>query len=244
MIVLPKFLIMRRHPILPLRLDDELLCIMHRDNYIDFVTSCGKTGNYVMLIPYQGSYIESKPVRPIIWGDLSSIEVYALLRGELALYELSIKDGKASYIRYRVNEEFLRGVSFHGNAMNELLSVIDAVLRNYIKSSFMIYTAYLRLMANGNIKFPGYREYIRGGRVRIYSNDGLIIVKESSGDEVRVSLVSTIEGINNFTSIIMSLIKSSRVINDIRLGRIGHSIKLLLDVFIPNNLLTAVNKDS
>ncbi len=162
----------------------------------------------------------------------------------MALYELSIKDGKASYIRHRVNEEFLRGISFHGNAMNELLSVVDVVLRNYIRSSFMIYTAYLRLMVNGNIKFTEYREYVRGGRVRIYSNDGLIIVKEGSGDEVRISLVSTIEGINNFTDIIMSLIKSSRVINDIRLGRIGHSIRLLLDVFIPNNLLTAVNKDS
>ncbi|WP_243678395.1 hypothetical protein [Vulcanisaeta distributa] len=85
---------------------------MHRDNYIDFITSCNEAGNYVMVIPYQGSYIESKPIRPIIWGDLSSIEVYALLRGgELALYELSIRGGgKASYVRYRVNEEFLRGV--------------------------------------------------------------------------------------------------------------------------------------
>ncbi|WP_252901141.1 hypothetical protein [Vulcanisaeta sp. JCM 14467] len=67
-------------------------------------------------------------------------------------------------------------------------------------------------------------------------------MRESSGDEVRVSLVSTIEGINNFTSVIMSLIRSSRVINDVRFGRIGHSVKLLLDVFIPNNLLTTVNK--
>ncbi|GAB6946394.1 hypothetical protein JCM16161A_05240 [Vulcanisaeta sp. JCM 16161] len=241
MIVLPKFLIMRRHPILPLRLDDGLLCIVHRNNYIDFITSCNETGNYVMIIPYQGSYIESRSIKPVTWDDTSSIEVYALLGGELALYELGIRGGKASYIRYRVNEEFLRGVSFHGNAVNELLSVVDAVLRNYIKSSFMIYTAYLRLMVSGGIKFPGYREYARG-RVRIYGNDGLIIVKESSGDEVRVSLVSTIEGINNFTSVIMSLIRSSRVINDFRLGRIGHSIKLLLDVFIPNNLLTTVNK--
>ncbi|GAB6944827.1 hypothetical protein [Vulcanisaeta sp. JCM 14467] len=241
MIVLPKFLIMRRHPILPLKLDDGVLCVVHRDNYIDFITPCNEAGNYVMLIPYQGSYVEGKPVRPIIWGDLSSIEVYALLRSELALYELSVRGGKASYVRYRVNEEFLRGVSFHGNAMNELLSVVDTVLRNYIKSSFMIYTAYLRLVMNSNVKFPGYREYVRG-RVRIYGNDGLVIVRESSGDEVRVSLVSTIEGINNFTSVIMSLIRSSRVINDVRFGRIGHSVKLLLDVFIPNNLLTTVNK--
>ena len=241
MIVLPKFLVMRRHPVLPLKLDDGVLCIVHRDNYIDFITPCNETGNYVMLIPYQGSYVESKPVRPIIWGDLSSIEVYALLRGELALYELSIRGGKASYVRYRVNEEFLRGVSFYGNAANELLSVVDTVLRNYIKSSFMIYTAYLRLVMSSNVKFPGYREYVRG-RVRIYGNDGLVIVKESSGDEARVSLVSTIEGINNFTSVIMSLIRSSRVINDVRFGRIGHSVKLLLDVFIPNNLLTTVNK--
>lgn len=99
--------------------------------------------------------MEGKPVRPIIWGDLSSIEVYALLRSELALYELSVRGGKASYVRYRVNEEFLRGVSFHGNAMNELLSVVDTVLRNYIKSSFMIYTAYLRLVMNSNVKFLG-----------------------------------------------------------------------------------------
>lgn len=70
----------------------------------------------------------------------------------------------------------------------------------------------------------------------------MIIVKESAGDEVRLSLVSTIEGINNFTNVIMSLIRSSSIINDIKLGRIGHSIKLLLDVFIPNNLLTTVNK--
>ncbi|WP_243678396.1 hypothetical protein [Vulcanisaeta distributa] len=126
--------------------------------------------------------------------------------------------------------------------MNELLSVVDIILRNYIKSSFMIYTAYLRLMVNSSIKFPGYREYVRGGRIRIYGKDGLIIVKESAGDEVRLSLVSTIEGINNFTNVIMSLIRSSSIINDIKLGRIGHSIKLLLDVFIPNNLLTTVNK--
>ncbi|WP_252901139.1 hypothetical protein [Vulcanisaeta sp. JCM 14467] len=91
MIVLPKFLIMRRHPILPLKLDDGVLCVVHRDNYIDFITPCNEAGNYVMLIPYQGSYVEGKPVRPIIWGDLSSIEVYALLRSELALYELSVR---------------------------------------------------------------------------------------------------------------------------------------------------------
>ncbi len=155
MAVLPKFLIMRKHPILPLRLNNDVLCIIHRDNYIDFITPCNEAGNYIMLIPYQGSYIETKPVEPIVWSNLSSIEVYALLRGELALYELSIRDGKVSYIRYRVNEEFLRGVSFHGNASNELLSVVDAILRNYIKSSFMIYTAYLRLITNGNVKFLG-----------------------------------------------------------------------------------------
>ncbi|WP_252901140.1 hypothetical protein [Vulcanisaeta sp. JCM 14467] len=39
--------------------------------------------------------------------------------------------------------------------MNELLSVVDTVLRNYIKSSFMIYTAYLRLVMNSNVKFLG-----------------------------------------------------------------------------------------
>ena len=241
--MLPKFLITRKHPTLPLRLGDDILCIVHRDNYIDFITPCNGVGNYVMIIPYQGSYVRSEPVRPIAWNDVSSIEVYALLRNELALYELSVRGGRASYIRYRVNEEFLRGVSLSGNAASELLGVVDVILRNYIRSSFMIYTAYLRLMVNGSIKFPGYREYVRG-RVRIYGNDGLVIVRESSGDEVRVSLVSTIEGIDEFTGIVMSLIRASRVINDVRFGRIGHSVRLLLDVFIPNNLLTAVNKGS
>ncbi|ADY00402.1 MAG: hypothetical protein ACP5GZ_00235 [Vulcanisaeta sp.] len=241
--MLPKFLITRKHPILPLRLSNDTLCIAHRDKYLDFITSCNEAGNYIMIIPYQGSYVNSKPIEPITWSDLSGIEVYTLLRDELALYELSIKDGKASYVRYRINEEFLRGISFLGNAMNELLSVTDAILMNYIKSSFMIYTAYLRLITNSSIKFPGYKEYIRG-KVRIYSNDGLIIVKESSGNEVRVSLVSTIEGINKFTNVIMTLIKSSRVINDVRLGRIGHSVKMILDVFIPNNLLTPVNRST
>lgn len=234
-------MITRRRPTLPLRLGNDTLCIVHRGNYVDFITPCNEVGNYVMLIPYQGSYIGSAPIGPAVWDDVSSVEVYALLKGELALYELGIRGGKASYIRYHVNEEFLRGVSFHGNAANELLGVVDAVLRNYIRSSFMIYTAYLRLVTNGSIKPPGYREYVRG-RVRIYSGDGLVMIREGSGDEVRISLVSTIEGIGDFTNIIMSLVRMSRIINDVRFGRIGHSVKLLLDVFIPNNLLTTVNK--
>ncbi len=239
----PRFLLTKRHPVLPLRLDNGNLCIMRRDKYLDFLLPCDMAGNYIVIIPYQGSYVGNKPVEPALWNDVLNAEVYALLRDELALYELSIKGGKASYVKYRVNEEFLRGVSLSGEAVSDILSVIDTVLTSYIKSSFMIYTAYLRLMVNNGIRFTKYKEYIRG-RIRIYSGDGLLIIKEGSGSEVRLSLISTLEGLDQFTSVIMSLIRSSRVINDMRLGRIGHSVRTILDVFIPNNLITLGGKNA
>ncbi|BDR91364.1 hypothetical protein [Vulcanisaeta souniana] len=237
----PRFLLTKRHPVLPLRLDNGNLCIMHRDKYLDFLLPCDMAGNYIVIIPYQGSYVGNKPVEPAVWNGVLNTEVYALLRDELALYELSIKGGKASYVKYRVNEEFLRGISLSGDAVNDVLGVINTVLTSYIKSSFMIYTAYLRLVVNNGIRFTGYREYVRG-RIKIYSRDGLVIIKEGSGNEVRLSLISTLEGLDQFTSVIMSLIRSSRVINDVRLGRIGHSVRTILDVFIPNNLITLGGK--
>ncbi|MFB6471024.1 MAG: hypothetical protein TU36_007335 [Vulcanisaeta sp. AZ3] len=241
--MLPKILLTRRHSVLPLGLGDYNLCIKHMGKYLDFLTPCNEVGNYVIIMPRQGVYINDKTIEPMSWNGTQGMEVYALFGNELALYELSVKDDKVSYVRYRANEEFLRGVNMSGNAVNEILSVVDSLLRNYIRSSFMIYTAYLRLALNGMIRFPGYREYVRG-RVRVYGKDSLVIVKESSGSELRVSLVTTIESIDQFTKIVMDLVRASRIINDFRLGRIGHSVRMILDAFIPNNLITLSNEDT
>jgi len=224
---------------LTLRLGNDALCIVHRGKYLDFLTSCEGGNNYVIILPHQGAYVSDKPIEPITWGSTLSMDVYALLGDELALYELSIRDGRASYVRYRVNEEFLRGISLSGNGVSDVLSVAESVLRNYIRSSFMIYTAYLKLVASGNIKLPEYREYVRG-RVRVYVRDGIVIIRETSGDEVRISLISTIEAVEQFVGVIMSLLRMSRMINDVRLGRIGHSVKTILDIFIPSNLALGV----
>jgi len=224
---------------LTLRLGNDALCIVHRGKYLDFLTSCEGGNNYVIILPHQGAYVSDKPIEPITWGGTLSMDVYALLGDELALYELSIRDGRASYVRYRVNEEFLRGISLSGNGVSDVLSVAESVLRNYIRSSFMIYTAYLKLVASGNIKLPEYREYVRG-RVRVYVRDGIVIIRETSGDEVRISLISTIEAVEQFVGVIMSLLRMSRMINDVRLGRIGHSVKTILDIFIPSNLALGV----
>lgn len=222
-----------------LRLGNDALCIVHRGKHLDFLTSCEGGNNYVIVLPHQGAYVGDKPIEPITWGGTLSMDVYALLGDELALYELSIRDGRASYVRYRVNEEFLRGISLSGNGVSDVLSVAESVLRNYIRSSFMIYTAYLKLVASGNIKLPEYREYVRG-RVRVYVRDGIVIIRETSGDEVRISLISTIEAVEQFVGVIMSLLRMSRMINDVRLGRIGHSVKTILDIFIPSNLVLGV----
>jgi len=241
--VLPKLLVTKRHPVLALRLGRDNLCIVHRGKYLDFLIPCDELGNYIVVVPYQGVYIGNKPMEPISWNGTAGIEVYALLGDELVLYEVSVKDGRASYVRYHINEEFLRGTAMLGNAVNEVLSVAETVLRSYIKSSFMIYTAYLRLVVNDSIRFIGYKEYIRG-RVRVYSRDGLVVIRESNGNEARISLISTIEALDAFTSTIMTLIRSSRIINDVRLGRIGHSVKTILDIFIPNNLITLNNRSA
>jgi len=224
---------------LTLRLGNDALCIVHRGKYLDFLASCEGGNNYVIILPHQGAYVSDKPIEPITWGGTLSMDVYALLGDELALYELSIRDGRVSYVRYRVNEEFLRGISLSGNGISDVLSVAESVLRNYIRSSFMIYTAYLKLVVSGNIKLPGYREYVRG-RVRVYVRDGIVIIRETSGDEVRISLISTIEAVEQFVGMIMSLLRMSRIINDVRLGRIGHSVKTILDIFIPSNLALGV----
>jgi hypothetical protein len=234
--VLPRLLLTRRHPVLPLRLGYETLCITHRGKYLDFLIPCEGEGNYVVIIPYQGVYTDTKLVEPITWGNALSVDVYSLFNNELALYEVVIRDGKASYIRYRINEEFLRGIGISGDGVDDVLRAAETVLRNYVKSSFMIYTAYLKLVSNGGIKFPEYKEYVRG-RVRVYVRDGIVIIKEVSGYEVKVSLVSTIEAVDQFVEAVISLIRSSRIINDIRLGRIGHSIRTILDIFMPNIVL-------
>jgi len=74
----------------------------------------------------------------------------------------------------------------------------------------------------------------------VYVRDGIVIIRETSGDEVRISLISTIEAVEQFVGMIMSLLRMSRIINDVRLGRIGHSVKTILDIFIPSNLALGV----
>ncbi|WP_069808007.1 hypothetical protein [Vulcanisaeta thermophila] len=233
--MLPKVLITRKHPRIALRLTKDTLCVVHRVKYLDFIIPCQEPSDYVLVIPYDGVVVSREPMEPIRWFGTNELSIHALLGSELVLYELSVNpDGKATYARYKAGEEFLRGVALRGDGASAVIDVVKSLIDNYLKSSFLVYSAYIRSTVNRNlVNLSGYKVMVRG-RVRVYRGDGMLIFREGLGEEESISLVSTVDALDDFRDKLLMLVRASRVIHDIRLGRVGHGIKVLLDMYLSN----------
>lgn len=241
--MLPKVLLTKSHPQIALRLEKDTLCVVHRIKYLDFITPCQEVNNYVLIMPYRGVVISEEPMEPIKWLNNASIGIYALFNNELALYELNIdSNGKAMYTRYRADEEILRGVVMKGDSGSVIIDVIKTLIDNYLKSSFLIYSAYVKSIINKKlIDFSNYKTMMYK-RVRVYGGDGIMIFREGSGDEESMSIISTIDSLDDFRSILLMIIKASRVIHDVKLGRVGHGVKALLDMYLGNTTSISLSK--
>lgn len=231
--MLPKILLTRSHPRITLNLGSDILCIEHRTKYLDFVAPCQSSSNYVLIIPYDSVVVAEEPMEPIKWLSNTSIGVYALFNNELAFYELSINpNGKAMYTKYRAGEEILRGVVMKGDGVSAIIDLIKTLIDNYLKSSFLIYSAYVKSSVNTRLIDLSRYKVMTYKRVRVYGGDGIMIFREGLGSEESISIVSTIDSLNDFRNILLMLIKASRVIYDVKLGRVGHGVKTLLDMYM------------
>jgi len=228
---MPRLVLTTDHPVLPIVINGIKVCMINKGRYIDATTNCEYSGDYVVIVPHKSTEIRTDPLEPILWLGRAHISLYALLRNGLFLYEASFSDGKVSYVRHPANEEILRGVTLIGDASNIIGRITEILLRSYVRASFFTYSMYIKRTPEAELRF-GLKKITRG-RKRIYVGNGIVIIRESWGEVEDTSIVATVDSLSLFEEISLELVKTSRVIHDVNLGRATHSMKTVLDIFLP-----------
>ncbi len=233
--MIPRILLTKRHPRLPLAYEERALCIVNRGGYID-VTAIGECpGDYIVIRPYRGCHVTGERLEIPKWKEGVGLDVYVLTNTQLLLYSIYFENGRASYIRYKGGEEFLRGVRLSGNAVGEVFKVAEVLARGYTYSSFLTYTAQIKAVLERELSellggFIAYRE--RG--VKIFTRDGLLVITSQRGSTLECSIVANVNALSDFINIVLLIIRNSRVIHDLRFGRIGESVRTILDIYMPD----------
>jgi hypothetical protein len=229
--MMPRLLITSDHPVLPMVIGDSVMCLVNRGHYVDALVNCGIPGDYVILVPHGPTRVGTRAITPMSWINGSHLPLYALLRGGLFLYEFEVDDNRVSYNRHVAGEEVLRGVTMLGDASNVILRIMDALLRVYMRTSLIMHSMYIKRTPEEELPLGNMRRIVKGRR-RIHVGKGLVVVVESFGGVEEISIVSTLDSLDSFQGLVMTSVRTSRIIHNVALGRVAQSSGIL-DLFLP-----------
>ena len=227
--VIPRLLITRRYPRIPVRLDGGALCIENVGSHVEFYRG-GCDGSYIVVEPYGRVYVGNEDVRPMRWALGSFIQFYALQRGEVLQYEVRL-DGRVSFTKFRAGEELLRGLTVRDGVVDEIIKVVEAILGGYLKSSLSIYAAHVRSTLLRDPKVG--RVAVRLGDRLVMLDEGVVVVVDSVGSVKAFSIASRVGYVEGFVRAFIEIIRSSGIVHDVRLGRVGQGVRSAIDLFLP-----------
>ena len=234
--VLPKFILTYRHhcAIVKSRSGDLALSI-DKNGKLTVSLSKPCVGDYIRLQPYSGISQSTEFIRPFIVDDYEYVPIYVIYRNTVALNQLTIVNGKVSLQVEDADETVLRGLVVNGS--DYVKYMVETLINKYLESPIPILAMSAKLTSNPDkvedyVKSVTDNDYHIAG-VRIYHKPGLMVsIKRVSPYRVDTTLMCSIDLSDEFKGLVKTLLLTSMIIHDFRLGRVGE-LPMGMDVFYP-----------
>ena len=234
--VLPKFILTYRHhcAIVKSRSGDLALSI-DKNGKLTVSLSKPCVGDYIRLQPYSGISQSTEFIRPFIVDDYEYVPIYVIYRNTVALNQLTIVNGKVSLQVEDADETVLRGLVVNGS--DYVKYMVETLINKYLESPIPILAMSAKLTSNPDkvedyVKSVTDNDYHIAG-VRIYHKPGLMVsIRRVSPYRVDTTLMCSIDLSDEFKGLVKTLLLTSMIIHDFRLGRVGE-LPMGMDVFYP-----------
>jgi hypothetical protein len=234
--VLPKFILTYRHhcAIVKSRSGDLALSI-DKNGKLTVSLSKPCVGDYIKLQPYSGISQSTEFIRPFIVDDYEYVPIYVIYRSTVALNQLTIVNGKVSLQVEDADETVLRGLVVNGS--DYVKYMVETLINKYLESPIPILAMSAKLTSNPDkvedyVKSVTDNDYHIAG-VRIYHKPGLMVsIRRVSPYRVDTTLMCSIDLSDEFKGLVKTLLLTSMIIHDFRLGRVGE-LPMGMDVFYP-----------
>ncbi len=234
--VLPKFILTYRHhcAIVKSRSGDLALSI-DKNGKLTVSLSKPCVGDYIRLQPYSGISQSTEFIRPFIVDDYEYVPIYVIYRNTVALNQLTIVNGKVSLQVEDADETVLRGLVVNGS--DYVKYMVETLINKYLESPIPILAMSAKLTSNPDkvedyVKSVTDNDYHIAG-VRIYHKPGLMVsIRRVSPYRVDATLMCSIDLSDEFKGLVKTLLLTSMIIHDFRLGRVGE-LPMGMDVFYP-----------
>lgn len=234
--MLPKFILTRKHHCAMVRSrSGDIALSIDRSGKLIIDSSKPCIGDYIKLQPYLKVSPEGEFIRPFIVNDYEYVPIYVIYRNVAALNQLTIINGKISLQTEDADETVLRGLVNNGEEYVKY--IIEVLINKYLESPIPILAMSAKLTSNPDevedyVKSMTNNDYHIAG-TKIYHRPGLMVsIRRVSPYRVNVALMCSIDLIDDFRDLTMTILMGSTIIHDVRLGRVGE-LPMGMDVFYP-----------
>ncbi|MFP3310432.1 MAG: hypothetical protein RXO26_01265 [Caldivirga sp.] len=234
--MLPRFILTYRHhcAIVKSRSGDLALSI---DKGGRLVVSLSRpcVGDYIRLQPYSGINPSNEFIKPFIVDGYEYVPIHVIYRNTVTLNQLTIVNGKVSLQVEDADETVLRGLVINGS--DYVRYIVETLINKYLESPIPVLAMSAKLTSNPDkvedyIKSMTDNDYHVAG-VRIYHKPGLMVsIRRVSPYRIDTALMCSIDLSDEFKGLVKTLLLTSTIIHDVRLGRVGE-LPMGMDVFYP-----------
>lgn len=209
--------------------------LLHLD--IEPVDKCIEESDCLLYIPYKGLYHMNDLVEPLKSGDISYLIVVLETRRTLKMYELQLTRENIQMITHSLDDTFFRG--YIVNEDDKIgKRIMKKLVKQYQSLSLPIYCCLIKTISNKSLLDSNITRDMNVRKMKncelYYSYGKCIYVRKIGASRFNISLIYSISYSEEFLNIILEVFEKSKMILDLRLGRVDRfdeGLKTVLDVF-------------
>ncbi len=240
--MIPRIVLCEEHPKAMIRVNSSKILklsiskdLLHID--IEPISKNSEESDCLLYIPYRGIYHMNDLVEPLKSGDISYVEIVLETRRTLKMYEIQISQNMIQMVSHSLDDSFFRGYVVN-NSDKIGLRILKKLIHYYQSLTLPIYCCLIKTipLERYPINTSILTTYMCKRRKNIdlyYSSGRCVLIRKVSESRYNISLIFSISYSTEFLNMILEIFKRSRLILDLKLGRVDkvEGIKTILDIF-------------